>query len=188
MVDLGRPDNFAGTEGVVELFLIGAFFRAAPSTEAQFEFLTTDVSPWLYRVRFVAIFGRATGTVGSVGITLQGLTITQSGPPWPNGGPLMANSDVLVNSGEGFHFTWNTEVSDNYSGLNSDFGRTWVGGLPLLYLPQNTTFSILLDGKAGYDGDFVLDGGHMQMERFAPGTVLGGDTAAQDLYLLPALG
>lgn len=186
MADLGRPANFAGAEGVVEWQEIRNYFKSGPSSGGQADVYITDDTDYLWRLRFLSIFGDASGTVGTMALTLQGLTAgSLSGIGWPNGGPLVAAADAEVRPGESYHYSWNTEISDNYSNLDNDFGRIFVGGMPLLYIPKNTTISIMLSAKGGYDGQFNIDGGHLQIERFLPEQVTGGPLGAGGVYLLP---
>ena len=188
MVDLGRPDHFEDAVGVVELFDIGNHFQAGPQSLVQFPLFTTDASPMLYRVRHVSIFGAATAGAGGFVLTFEGVTSAATGPPWPTGGPLVAAADVQVNQNENYHYTWSTEIADNYSNLDADFGRVWVGGLPMLYLPKLTTFAVVFSAKGGYVGDFQIQDGHMQYERFQADTVTGAGGTAETLYLLPGTG
>jgi hypothetical protein len=187
VVDLGRPPNFGGSEGVVELFAFGEDFRFGPVAGAQIDLLTTDDSPSLYRIRFFSVFGNLTAGAGGVVLTFQANCSAITGDPWPSGGPVIAASDTQVLPTESFHYAWSTEIADNYSNLDSDFGRVWVGGMPLVYLPKQTTISILFTSKGGYGGDFHMVGGHMQMERFQADTVtgVGSQGPNEGVYLLP---
>jgi hypothetical protein len=186
VVDLGRPDNYADAQGVVELipFRINEAF-AGPDQQVDLLTVTGDA---LFRPRYFSIYGEATGgTVGDVVLTFQGLYGTTSPTAlFPPSGGLVAAADKNVGLNESFLYTWNTEVSDNYSNKDSDFGRIWVGGLPLMYLPTGTSFSILLSGANGYDGDFLLHTGQMQLERLQPERVTGGGAPdLEQVYLMP---
>ena len=188
MVDLGRPDKYADAQGVVDLipFDINTFL-SGPNN--QFDLLET-AGDMLFRPRYFSIWGEGSGgTTGDFVVTFQGLYSGNSPRAWfPGSGGLVAAADRNVGRNESFLYTWNTEISDNYSNLDSDFGRIWVGGLPLMYMPTGTQFSVLLSRANAYDGDFILHTAQLQLERFAPAAVTGSGSANADLYLLPALG
>jgi hypothetical protein len=186
VVDLGRPDTYADAQGVVELlpFEINTFINGPNN---QFELLETT-GEMLYRPRYFSIWGEGSGgTMGDFVVTFQGLYSGNSSRTWfPPSGGLVAAADRNVGRNESFLYTWNTEISDNYSNLDSDFGRIWVGGMPLMYMPSGTIFSVLLSKANGYDGDYILHTAQMQLERFQPERVTGSDTTTLDqVYLLP---
>jgi hypothetical protein len=188
VVDLGRPDTYEDATGTVRLvrIAINSAFGGLGQTDPWYE--TQEGSYW--RVRYVSIFGEASGgTVGTLVITFQALYGGNTPANyWPASGGLVAAADPNVALNQSFLFTWNTEVSDNYSNVDSDFQRVWVGGLPLMYLPGGVLFTFLMSAAGGYDGGCTLHDGHMQIEQFQPGAVTGGQGANADLYLLPALG
>jgi hypothetical protein len=188
VVDLGRPDKFEDSAGVVEIIegLPGSDFGV---TDSDFIVYTTPEGPWLWRVRFANFTGRITGAAGSVTPTFQALPFGSVSPPWPAGSVALecsAPSDILF--GEDYTCTWNTEVADNYVGVNSNFGRTFTLGLPLAYLPGQTDISLNMTGKGGFVGGLILNTCMLQVERFSPGAVTGGQGANEGLYLLPGTG
>jgi hypothetical protein len=188
VVDLGRPDQYADAQGVVELIPF-AINEAFPGPSSQVA-LTKTAGDMLFRPRYFSVYGEgAGGTVGDFVVTFQGLYSPDSPRAYfPSSGGLIAAAEKNVGRNESFVYTWNTEISDNYSNKDDDYGRIWVGGLPLMYLPTGTEFSVLLSAANGYDGDYLLHTAQMQLERFQPATVTGGGSANADLYLLPALG
>lgn len=181
MTDLGRPDTFQDAEGTIDVVAIPGHAPGTSSWELDY-YETTG--PLLFRPRFVSIFGNVSAGAGTVTFAFQGLTSGLLGDPWPAGGPLVCPSPVAIASGARFSIAWNTEIADNYSGPTSSFGTAVVAGMPVVYLPRLTTFSILATASAGATVVPVLEGGMMQLERLSPATAsAGGDEFA--LYLQP---
>jgi hypothetical protein len=139
----------------------------------------------LYRVRYFSIVGHAIGgTVGSMVVTLQGLYSSQ-GPPgyFPAVGGLVAAADQNVQRGEDFLYTWATDLPNGYSNLDADFGRIWVGGIPLMWLPTGTQLSLLLSPEGGYDGGWSLESGELHIEWIAKGAAEAPDSPGTYSYL-----
>jgi hypothetical protein len=186
VAELAPPAQYTDAAGVVDFYRINGDGGGFGTTGSQFTLLQTDESDTMYRVRFVSVFGSLSGSVGNVTLTFQGLTEgVRSGPGWPNGGPLVAAADTAVPHGGDYHYSWNTEIADNYAARDADFGHIWVGGLPLMFLPKFTDFSLMMSSFDGFDADYTFQGAHMQVERFRT-TGAGGGGADQRVYIVPA--
>jgi hypothetical protein len=167
VADLGRPPAYEGADGTVLLHRIeiNSAFGGLGQTDPWYE----TAGEGYFRVRYVSLYGEATGgTMGTLVITFQALYSGDTPANyWPASGGLVAAADPNIALNQSFLFTWNTEISDNYSNVDADFGRVWVGGLPLMYLPGGVLFTFLMSAAGGYDGGCLLHDGHMQIEQFA---------------------
>lgn len=181
MPELALPANFADASPELEVYQVPNQHDVFP--QGQVELLTLTGTA-LWRIRFASFSGSVGGSVGSVTLTFQALIPATVGSPWTDLGPLVAAAPTTILKGEDYHYSWNTDIADNYSNLTASFGRVSVVGLPLMYLPEGTLISLHVTRNNAWDGTLTILGGQIEMERFR----LTGQAQAQSLdqiYLLP---
>lgn len=182
MAELALPPNFADATPELEVYRVPD--QHSTFAQGQVELLTLAGTA-LWRIRFASFSGSVGGSVGSVTLTFQALIPGSVGSPWTNLGPLVAAAPTVINFNEDYHYSWNTDIADNYSNLTASFGRTSVVGLPLMYLPEDTRISLHVTRNNAWDGTLTILGGQIEMERFRlTGQALQAGPLA-DVFLLP---
>ena len=187
MVEMALPDNFQGSEPLLVSYNIRPNQLIATGSSAAV-FIETGPER-IYRIRYVNIIGGVSGTAGTATLTFEALTSGDTPAGWPQVGPLATTAPHTFALGENFSLTWSTEVADNYSGTNQDWGTTMVMGLPLVFIPAGCFVQLLCSPSAGGDAEADIQGGLIQYESFPPGALQGDNAQGQDsLYLLPGGG
>lgn len=184
MVELAAPSNFAAGEPQVEVIAIDEFTVGAPNSYAVF--YETAVGP-LWRLRYLNLNGRLSGTVGTNYLSLVCITSILTPPPWSGAQPIVAGSGDALTRIE-FDLTWSTEVGTNYSGYGSNEGNIRQMGIPLVWMYGRTTFSLSNASLDGGDSQGFFIFGQMMIEYVPQGTVGTGGDSGQALYLLGGSG
>jgi hypothetical protein len=167
VAELALPEQAQGAAGTLDIFEIPAQTGAVGSSSFELQRLP---GPYYYRARHLYITGRVIAfTTGTYAFTFN---IYSAGNLL-----LSAPAVITATPADDFRtFSWSTEAGANYSGYEALLsGQAAVMGIPLVTAPGPALFEFnTVSFGPGADGQWRIDQGTLQVERFTPGPGGGG--------------
>jgi hypothetical protein len=172
VAELALPDQAQDAVGTLDTFEIPTQTGAVGGSSFE---LARLPGPYFYRARLLYITGRVLAfTTGTFYFTFNVY--------WQGNLIVSAPSILTATPGDDFRtFNWSTEAGANYSGTEALLsGQAAVMGLPIATAKGEALFEFnTVSAGPGADGQWRIDQGTLQVERFPPG--VGGGAGGDSL-------